>query len=355
MKLSISCRGADFIGRDKIEALLKDWVVRHKKTQAKFHGFAGKELSALVRKQDDGDESFLIRLHMLVPPNTVLVARGKSNQLQSALENALETLFRHYEKHIERIRQQDANKRQSRQARIDNLIDHHDTLSTELLKEAHKVIELLLPKLKKTIKRELTFLRSQGDLPYSYPTTQDILDEVIASGISDWKPGIDRKSAYIRLVQKMNEVLSQEVEASQVYGDIVSLETLAPKNPIEHAESMVGEEFYEFYQPDELLKIEDLVFDEKTLMFLENSQDDQKISYLLRLIRELPIKWRRVFILHELENIPVKELAGLMDVNIEKIKDWIDYTNNFLDARLADAGFESGIGGILSDLSSDDR
>ena len=64
---------------------------------------------------------------MLVPPNTVLVVRGKSNQLQSALE--------------------------------------------------------------KTIKRELTFLRSQGDLPYSYPTTQDILDEDIASGISDWKPG----------------------------------------------------------------------------------------------------------------------------------------------------------------------
>jgi DNA-directed RNA polymerase specialized sigma24 family protein len=104
-----------------------------------------------------------------------------------------------------------------------------------------------------------------------------------------------------------------------------------------------------------LLKIEDLIFDEKSLMFLEKDQDDQKISYLLRLIKELPIKWRRAFILNELENIPVNELAGLMDVNTKNIKEWIDYTKNFLNAKLADAGFESGIDGLFSDLNSDDR
>ena len=192
-------------------------------------------------------------------------------------------------------------------------------------------------------------------MPYSYPATQDILDEVIAGVISDWKPGLDDNAVYIRLLQEMNEVLSGEVAASHVYGDIVSLEAPAPKNPMEHAESMVGEEFYEFYQPDELLKIEDLVFDEKSLMFLEKGQDDQKISYLLRLIKELPIKWRRAFILNELENIPLKELAGLMDVNIENLKECIDCTKNFLNSRLADAGFESGIDGLFSDLNSDDR
>ena len=355
MKLSIACRGTDFIGRDQIEALLEDWIDRRLKSRATLRGFTGKELYAAISMQDDDDESFFVRLHMLVPPNTILVARAKANQLKPALEKALETLFRHYEKHIDRIRQQDANKRQSRQSRIDNLNDHRDTLPTELLKDAHTVIESLLPKLKNTIKRELTFLRSQGDLPYSYPATLDILDEVIASGISDWKAGLDSNAAYIFLMQKMNEVLSREVAASRVYGDSISLETLAPKNPVEHAESMVGEEFYEFYQPDELLKIEDLVFDENTLMFLEKGQDDQKMSYLLRLIKELPVKWRRAFILHELENIPVNELAGLMDVNIESIKAWIEYTTNFLNARLADAGFDSGIGSMLSDLRSDDR
>jgi hypothetical protein len=201
--------------------LLEECIDRHLKSRATPHGFAGKELSAVISLQDD-QEWFNIRLHMLVPPNTIMVARGKSNQLQSA-------------------------------------------------------IELLLPKLKNTIKRELTFLRSQGDLPYSYPATQDILDEVIAGVISDWKPGLDDNDVYIRLLQEMNEVLSGEVAASHVYGDNVSLEATAPKNAMEHAESMVGEEFYEFYQPDELLKIEDLVFDEKSLMLLEKDQDDQKI------------------------------------------------------------------------------
>ena len=59
--------------------------------------------------------------------------------------------------------------------------------------------------------------------------------------------------------------------------------------------------------------------------------------------------------LHELENIPVKKLAGLMDINTDKIIEWIDYTNNYLNARLMDAGFEAGIGSMLSDLRSNDR
>jgi len=44
-----------------------------------------------------------------------------------------------------------------------------------------------------------------------------------------------------------------------------------------------------------------------------------------------------------------------MDVNIENLKECIDCTKNFLNARLADAGFESGIDGLFSDLNSDDR
>ena len=163
------------------------------------------------------------------------------------------------------------------------------------------------------------------------------------------------EAAYLRLLREMHKVLNKEVGASHAYGDIVSLDTLAPKDAIEQAESMVGEEFYEFYQPDELLKIEDLIVDEKALMSLENGQDDQKISYLLGLLKELPIKWRRAFMLHELENIPVNKLAGLMDINTDKIIEWIDYTNNYLNARLLDAGFEAGIGSMLSDLRSNDR
>ena len=337
MKLNVTSRGAEFVGRDKIEALFEGWIKRHVRPWARLHGFADKELSAIIRKQDDDEGSFLIRLHMHVPPNTILVARGRANQLQPAVEEAL------------------SNKRQSRRSRLDNLKDHQDKLSTELLSEANTSIKLLLPKLKSAIERELTFLRSQGDLPFSYPATQDILDEVIASAILDWKPGIDSEAAYLRLLREMHKVLNKEVGASHAYGDIVSLDTLAPKDAIEQAESMVGEEFYEFYQPDELLKIEDLIVDEKALMSLENGQDDQKISYLLRLLKELPIKWRRAFMLHELENIPVKKLAGLMDINTDKIIEWIDYTNNYLNARLMDAGFEAGIGSMLSDLRSNDR
>ena len=53
MKVRIACRATDFIGRDKIEALLEDCIVRHLKSRATYHGFAGTELSAVISMQDD--------------------------------------------------------------------------------------------------------------------------------------------------------------------------------------------------------------------------------------------------------------------------------------------------------------
>jgi hypothetical protein len=185
---------------------------------------------------------------MHVPPNTILVARGEANHFQPAIEKALEALLRHFKNHIDRMRYQDANKRQSRRSRLESLKDQKNILAPELLTEASTIIESLLPKLENAIRRELTFLRSHGDLPHSYPTTQDILDEVIPGALPDWKPGIDNNAAYLRLLRKMHEVLNREVGASHAYGDIVSLETLAPNDAMDQAESMVGEEFYEFYQ-----------------------------------------------------------------------------------------------------------
>jgi ribosome-associated translation inhibitor RaiA len=249
MKFSVTFKNAEFIGRGKFEAVLEDWMVRHVKPREKYRGFTDHALSATISKQDNEEGSFSIKLYMHVPPNTILVARGEANHFQPAIEKALEALLRHFKNHIDRMRYQDANKRQSRRSRLESLKDRKkNILAPELLTEASTIIESLLPKLENAIRRELTFLRSHGDLPHSYPTTQDILDEVIPGALPDWKPGIDNNAAYLRLLREMHEVLNREVGASHAYGDIVSLETLAPNDAMDQAESMVGEEFYEFYQ-----------------------------------------------------------------------------------------------------------
>lgn len=59
--------------------------------------------------------------------------------------------------------------------------------------------------------------------------------------------------------------------------------------------------------------------------------------------------------LHEIDNVSVNELARLMDADPKHVQDWINFSNHFLDARLLDAGFEVGIGRILSDLRGNDQ
>jgi hypothetical protein len=51
----------------------------------------------------------------------------------------------------------------------------------------------------------------------------------------------------------------------------------------------------------------------------------------------------------------VNELARSMDADPKHIHEWIHFSYHFLDARLLDAGFEAGIGRMLSDLRGDDQ
>ena len=56
---------------------------------------------------------------------------------------------------------------------------------------------------------------------------------------------------------------------------------------------MAGEEFYEFWQTDKLLRIEDVIAGEASEIPAIGTRDDQKAGYTLRLLKDLPIAWRR--------------------------------------------------------------
>lgn len=174
------------------------------------------------------------------------------------------------------------------------------------------------------------------------------MDEVVAAVITDWKPGMDSHAAYLRLLQEMHMVLDKEVRESRIFGEMVSLEAPTPIDPADQAENMVGEEFYEFWQPDEILRIEDVFGDDKTSIPDLYGRDEQEAGYLLRLLRELPIIWRRAFLLHELEKVPKESVAKLLNVKLSDISDWIKYAHQFIEKRLKDAGFDVDITRLIS-------
>jgi DNA-directed RNA polymerase specialized sigma24 family protein len=215
-----------------------------------------------------------------------------------------------------------------------------EPMASDLEKETDARLKDLLPRLERIIKRELTYLQSQGDLPPDYPTVQDVLDEVITKVKCDWKQDTDSQTTFIELLRAMHKVLDDEVRNSRMFGEAVSLEAMPPEDATDQAEEMVGEEINEFWQPDELLRYEDVIPDDESILPEEAVQEDeQEINYLFVLLKDLPIHWRRALLMKELENISLDDLGMLFESNRSEILSWIESANHYLRARLKDAGF----------------
>jgi DNA-directed RNA polymerase specialized sigma24 family protein/ribosome-associated translation inhibitor RaiA len=306
------------------------------------------EIAAVIRKQGAGRDAYRIKLRMHVPPKMILVSESRAKKPETAIDEAVNSLLGKVADHINRVRRQESSKRLTRRARLKNYRARQDTLPTGDINDATALIDTLLPKLERAVKRELVFLQSQGDLPPDYPTVQDIVDEVVAAVLSDWKTGMDSHAAYLRMLKKLHRVLDKEVQASRTFGEMVPLEKPAPLDPADQAENMVGEEFYEFRQPDELLRIEDVIGDEASGVPATGTRDDQKAGYTLRLFKDLPIAWRRALMLHELDDISEEETATILGIDLPTLTARISQANHYIRARLTEAGFEAQTGSLLS-------
>ncbi len=350
MKMNIYLSGIASTEQDKAKALIKERIKRHMEPYLYNAGGSNSEVAVVVTKQADGAGKWEIRLRTYLPPKAILIAQSQADKLEHAIEAALANLLEKVESHIARVRRQESSKRRSRRSRLKKLKKQQDALSAGSVKDARSMIDKLLPKLKHAVKRELTFLRSQGDLPPNYPTIQDVVNEVVAAVIAAWEPKMNSQEAYLRLLKEMHEVLDKEVQASRTFGEMVPLEKPAPLDPADQSENMVGEEFYEFWQPDELLRIEDVIAGEASEIPATATRDDQKVGYTLRLLKDLPIAWRRALMLHELEDIAEEELTRILGVDLPTVSSRITQANHYVRARLMEAGFEAQTGGLLSDF-----
>ncbi len=341
MKLKIRIdQSIDSVSYKQIEDMIDSWEKRHLESRLSGFGFTNSELSVVINKLKKKGTIYTVKLHMHLPPKKILAAHGEDKEIKIALNEALDRILKEIDRHISRIRRQESYKRKARRMRLRAMEKHLEPMESDFASGTDVQVKDVLPKLERIIKRELIYLQSQGDLPPDYPTVQDVLDEVVTLVKCDWKQGVDSQIILIELLHAMHKVLDDEVRNSRMFGEAVSLEAMPPEDATAQAEEMVGEEVNEFWQPDELLRYEDVIPDDELLIPEDAIQEDeQEINYLFVLLKDLPIYWRRALLMNELEDISVDDLTILFAVRRSEILSWIESANNYLRERLKDAGF----------------
>jgi len=164
MKMNIYLPGIASTKQDKAKTLIKERIKHHMEPYLTNTGGSNSEIAVVATKQADGAGEWEIRLRTYLPPKAFLVAQSQADKLEHAIEAALANLLEKVESHIARVRRQESSKRRSRRSRLKKLKKQQDALSSGSVNDARSMIDKLLPKLKRAVKRELTFLRRQGDL-----------------------------------------------------------------------------------------------------------------------------------------------------------------------------------------------
>lgn len=321
------------------EAMLEPLLGKHLLPLLAKHGVADGVLHATLGKRKRGAPVFTVKLHMHLPGKKIVAVNAEAKDAQAATALAVERLERETLKHFEHLRHQDQYKRRARRARLEALRQQIAALPEEVSAEAQRGIEALIGRLENVAQRELAYLRAVGDLPSDYPTVRDVVDEAVASTKAAWQPGKDPQAVYRQLLKNLFKVIDREVEASRQFGEAVSLEAHVPKDAEDQAEAMVQEEFYEFHQPDEVLSVADVIPAEAGEEApLPEAAAEAEQAWVVDVIKDLPIAWRRALLLTELERLAPAEIAEVLEATENAVAAWLDQAIAFVHARVADAG-----------------
>ncbi len=315
--------------------LIEPWV--HKHLTPLLPRGAG-DLRVRVKKHSKGDSKYSISLRLPVPHKKMLVAQASNADLRSAVEDAENKLLKEVQKHNDFLRHTAEYRRKARRERLRELKLMAAERAEPAADDFHGGIQALLPRLRRIVRRDIEFLRAGGDLPLDTPGVNDIVDEAVARVYKDWKPGTPEDKTLVHLLREAFRAIDREVEITHNEKNALHLEHRPLKDAEDTSEEMVEEELYEFYQPDEVIHLEDIVPDEEIEPPESQTESDQR-SFAIERIAQLPALWRRVLILAEWEDFEAEAVAEILDLEHRHAESLLAQARDFMNAHFKQAGF----------------
>ncbi len=255
------------------------------------------------------------------------------------------SLFRQAKKHFDRLHAQDQIKRKARRERLRELKVRIAAKPASAAHKAEVTRMPLLSKLEAVARRELAYLRAVGDLPRDYPTLRDVVDEAIVRAEVEWQ-SVPGKKGLHGLLKHLFAVLDNEVASSRQFGEFVSLDAPVEPDAQDVAEAMVEEEIFEFYQPDDTLKLADIFAgsqhpDVATIAEQEELIDrSSEFAFAFDLLKDMPRLWRRIFLLIRVDGLNASSVSEILLIpnKEDAVRRWLMQAEAFIAAHLEEAG-----------------
>jgi DNA-directed RNA polymerase specialized sigma24 family protein/ribosome-associated translation inhibitor RaiA len=339
MKVISAFRNLDRHGQQRAPEVIEEEVRQLEPHLARFR----EDLVRLevVVSQTRGKTRIQVSLRLQLPSGVIAV-QEEGFEIEPVLRKAFADLRHRVDRHVARLKHEPEFKRPARRRKIGALLPPaRDAAEAERRALYFGLIENHLDTVYDAVRRELTYLECSGSVPAGYLSVRDIVDATILKGLYRFERRPTEFSVQDWLTQLAFETIEAEAAAARraVPEDAAPIDA-APEAPAgEPTES--DEEMFEFYQPDDVLLLEELIADDGGDDPETAVAKRQDALFLHRAIAGLPALWRRVLFLVDLNDTPLEKASSVLGIAEDDVTRIVQSARDYLRDKLHESGQSS--------------
>jgi RNA polymerase sigma factor (sigma-70 family) len=189
------------------------------------------------------------------------------------------------------------------------------------------------------VRHQLAYFQAVGDLLPDELTAEDVVDAVLLRAYGEFVKDPTPQKIRSWLVQLARQHLETEVQRLKSRRDrTVRTEQDIPETPPTEAVSTLGDEILDFYEPDEDLKLEDVIPDLEIPTPDEVAETEELRWCVNAALAGMPKEWRRALLLHHVEGLRDADLARAIGKPQPEIRRILDRARHYLRQRLVESG-----------------
>jgi len=253
-------------------------------------------------------------------PSGQLAAEESSSTANSAIKAAFDDIAEQLKRHKSQLRSSHKWPRRRGPQRVTlETVPFEQTVAAVKPEpvsadDLYQYVNVNLPRLRRTVERELSYREDQGQLGPGQVSVEDVINEAIATALDDGeKPERIKLEPWVHRLatEAINRLAADGVDQ----GDI----------PLErsHGEANVrasDEAVLQFHQPDETISEESVIADRSASNPEELAARRELISQVETTLRDAGRTERESFILYTVEGFTLEEIADISNCSEEEVR-----------------------------------
>jgi RNA polymerase sigma factor (sigma-70 family) len=271
-------------------------------------------------------------------PEKTLAAKEEGREARGVMKNAFTELERQFEAYRAGQRGEQDWKRltrreEIRRKKIEALPDTGDRESFFSLVEPH------LDALEEFARHMIAYAEARSDLVSGELTADELVDATLLRAYREFVKDPARGEIKRWLIQLAADELAGKIKQSRwERKHTVYVEERVPETPQAEEVSTLGEETLYFYQPDEALKVEDVIPD----LTVPSPEEETERKELRQCVREalatMSREWRRALLLRYVNGLTGTKLAKAIGTTESEVERVIEYAREYLRHSLIQSG-----------------